>query len=561
VIFYRVCVQLVPGLLLRSFFNIISGEAELGLNIWSITALFIATEVGRQAGRMGFVIADVPLFSRNSTLLRKNLLRHILNRPGAAALPDSPGEAVSRFRGDVIEIPLFAIWLNDIIVGLFLVVFSVISMLSINLSITLISLVPFLVVGAIATLTTGAIKKYQTASRTASGVVTGFIGEVFGAVQAVKVAAAEEPVSQHFDILSNNRRKASLRASLFYAILDSIYNNAVSIGTGMVLILAGEYMHQGVFTVGDFSLFITYLGNISHLTTFFGMLIARYKQLSVSVERMQRLMEGAPPNAMIQPSEIYIKQEPPPVPQPHKTKADYLQTLDVREMYYHYPGSLNGIENINLHIQRGTLTVITGRIGSGKTTLLRVLLGLLSKDSGDILWNGDVVNNPAEHFIPPRCAYTSQVPTLFSQTLRNNILLGLKANEYTLSQAIYMSVLEKDLAELENGLLTKVGPKGVKLSGGQVQRTAAARMFVRDAELIVFDDLSSALDVETESSLWERFFERNDATCIAVSHRHTTLKRADQIIVLKDGYIVAQGLLEQLLDSCSEMQHLWSAGT
>ena len=151
--------------------------------------------------------------------------------------------------------------------------------------------------------------------------------------------------------------------------------------------------------------------------------------------------------------------------------------------------------------------MITGRVGAGKTTLLRVLLGLLPMDGGEIRWNGEVVEDPGAFFVPPRSAYTAQVPRLFSNSLRNNILMGLDADDETLMQAIRQAVMEADLAELESGLDTQVGPKGVKLSGGQIQRTAAARMFVRDPELLVFDDLSSALDVETEQALWERLFD------------------------------------------------------
>jgi ATP-binding cassette subfamily B protein len=421
------------------------------------------------------------------------------------------------------------------------VVFSVLAlsvMSNIDPLVTLVAILPLVAVLVGNRILTTRMRGLRRAYREATAVTTAYLGELFASTLSVKTAGAEDRVVERLRHHNRTRNTAAIRDHVGTESLNAFNVATVEVAIGVMLLVAAPAMRRGEFTVGDLVLFTTYIDALSGLPRRIGRLLAYRRHASVAVERMQHLVDREPDRlAAHRPVYLTSRAEAPTSPTLPADGRDALRELSVDSLSVCYSSSARGVRDISLRLDAGSVTVIAGEVGSGKSTLVRALLGLVPHDAGAIRWNGDVVADPGAFLVPPRCAYVPQVPRLFSESLGHNVLLGMSAEAVDVDAALRLAVLDDDVAAMPDGLDTILGPRGVRLSGGQIQRAAAARALLRDTDLLVVDDPSSALDVETEEVMWARLLERTRRTLLIVSNRREVIDRADQVLVLADGAV------------------------
>ncbi len=222
--------------------------------------------------------------------------------------------------------------------------------------------------------------------------------------------------------------------------------------------------------------------------------------------------------------------------------------LDVKEVSFSYDGHKKVLEDINLHIPKGSKIAIIGASGSGKTTLAHLLVGLYPLEEGDIFFDGISVKEIGLDIVRDHLFLVLQNPQLFNATIAQNLMLDEKSDHALIHKALQIAQLDQFIEELPDGLQTQIGKHGIKLSGGQRQRLSIARMVLQNPNIVILDESTSALDVHTEAKLFnalEAYLEGK--TTIIIAHRLSTIKKADYIYVLDKGKIVESGTHEALM--------------
>ena len=506
--------------------------------IWWATAVAVSETVRISCWHHG-ALAWEKIWLHIQTLLRANMLSAQLASGGehAGQPVKSASSAITQFRDDTEDIANLVDGTVDISCGIVFTVIAGFILGTTDATAAVVLTIPLAAVALTTQMLDTRIKEFRAADREATEHITELLGDIITAATTVKVNDAQEPTLARLRLLVNRRRHTAVRDRVLEESVTAFSQSAADIGLGLILIISAGAIATGTFNLATLALFTVYLTQLNFLPRMIGSIIARHKQANVAFTRMSRLVANNDASNTVRPRTLPIEQNDNRTqPETKRPNRHQLKRLDVNNMSATIKGR-QILTDISFTVQRGEFVVITGPIGSGKSTLLQTLLGLTQQAdiTGTIHWNSTQINDRAAFLIPPNSAYLPQVPQLISDSIANNISLG-PTNNKTLKQTLKLAALNEDINTMTDKTATTVGPRGMRLSGGQRQRISLARALYHKPEILILDDLSSAIDIETETQLWNNLTNTN-MTIIAVSHRQAAQTHASQTLHLKNGQL------------------------
>ncbi|MCW3842103.1 ABC transporter ATP-binding protein/permease [Micromonospora yasonensis] len=348
------------------------------------------------------------------------------------------------------------------------------------------------------------------------------------AARTVKLAGATRPVLDHLaalDTVRSDRQRREIAMQVWARSTPSLASGLLPIGA-WALYLAGG------LSAGATLVAVSTLGAARWFAWTTASLVSNYPSARVWTRRTAAMTGVGTYSAAVPGLDLAAGTAPAPESPPRHP----LRRLELAGFgALHTDGTL-AVRDVDLTVERGQLVLVVGPVGSGKSSLLRALAGIVHH-TGALRWNGESVTEPELFLRPNQVGYVGQLPRVLSGTVADNIALG---HQVDAADAVTTAQLDHDLAAAGGGLGLLIGHKGTRLSGGQLQRLALARALAPRTELLVADDVSSALDVTTELALWAALREHG-VTVVGSTAKRAALVRADHVVVLIDGTVAAQG--------------------
>ncbi len=516
----------------------------------AVVALALVRGVFRYGQRR--LVNDVS--RRVETDVRDALYRNLLRQPPAWFDEFPTGDVMSRFVNDLGAVrmavgPGYMFGINTIVTLLLAVGF----MAWIDTGLTMWALLPLPFVTLSVRTMGQRIHRRSEAAQAALADVTTVVQENLAGLRVVRAYGRETAERSRFAGESGKYVDANLRLARIQAFLSPLLGFLLGSSVLLVLWLGGRRVAAGTLTLGDLVAFLMYLGMIGWPLIAFGWITNLFQRAAAAMGRINRVLLAKPAIQDVAPE----SGSPAGDGGPRGDGAGPLgrrASIAFRDVAFRYrPDAPLVLDGVDLEIPSGSTVGITGPTGSGKTTLVRLLARLYEPTSGTILVDGRRIEAWPLEELRGALGIVQQEPFLFSDTLRANILFGADGDGQrsppTAEEAARIAGLEDDVAGFPDGLGTLLGERGITLSGGQRQRAALARALVVDPAVLILDDAFSSVDTATEERILSRLRRfMAERTTILVSHRASTLRAADRIVVIDQGRVVESGTHDELLE-------------
>lgn len=470
--------------------------------------------------------------------LKNEVYNHYQDLDASFYKSNNTGDIMNRISEDVTKVRMYlgpGIMYSLNLIVLFVIVVPI--MFSISVKLTLYSLIPLPILSIIIYYVSNVINQQSSKVQAKLSDITTLTQETYSGIRIIKSFVKEDYFNKELNKQNENYRSLSMDLVRTNAYFAPTMLLLIGLSTIFTIYIGGQEYIAGNITKGNILEFVIYINMLTWPVTAIGWVSSIIQRAAASQERINEFLN----------TKSKIKN---PTDKIEEVKGD----IEFNNVSFTYPESgINALKNISFKVKQGETLAIVGRTGSGKSTVVNLLLRNYDLNEGEILIDNKNIKDINLNHFRENVGYVPQDVFLFSDTIENNIAFGYKnrlPEKEVIEQAAKDAVIYASIKEFDKGFKTRVGERGVTLSGGQKQRISIARAIIKSPKILIFDDCLSAVDTETEDAILNNLKRvMENKTSIIVSHRVSTVRNADKIVVLEDGKMVEFGTHNELLNA------------